>query len=162
MGSARALLSVLVLSIGCGMATPSPVAIEAAPTATPESRHGVQGLLDDLIDAGIDAEVTHAVSGDPLTQQQTVICANGQSVRVFVYGTPDESVAAARRIDPDDPTNVGTAIVEWDGWPRFWQRDRIIVLYLGRDEPTIAMLTELLGAPFAVGFNQRQRRPDVC
>lgn len=48
-----------------------------------------------------------------------------------------ERAAVSSMIDSDHPSNVGTAIVEWDGWPQFWQRDRIIFLYLGRDETTI-------------------------
>jgi hypothetical protein len=47
----------------------------------------------------------------------------------------------ASRIKPDDPSNLGTSIVEWAGRPRFWQRDRILVMYLGESAATEALLT---------------------
>jgi hypothetical protein len=46
---------------------------------------------------------------------------------------------------------VGTAIVEWAGRPRFWQGNRILVLYLGESAATEALLTSVLGPPFAEG-----------
>ncbi|MEO6350081.1 MAG: hypothetical protein ABIP53_05465 [Candidatus Limnocylindrales bacterium] len=174
MNSAFGLLTVLVLTVACGggptptrspltplPGTPSPAA--PGPTETPEAqRHGIQGLVDDLTDSGVDAQIGDSFVGDPLATQQTIVCANGEDVRVFVYGTPEESVAAARTIDPDDPSHVGTSIVSWDGWPKFWQRDRIIVLYLGRDDGTIDVLTQLMGDPFAQGLDQPQRLPGAC
>lgn len=42
-----------------------------------------------------------------------------EEVRVYLFATDEEADAAAARIDPDDPSNVGDAIVEWAGTPRF-------------------------------------------
>jgi hypothetical protein len=106
--------------------------------------------------------VSDSFDGEPLATVQTLLCVDGQDVRVFTYGTEQERAAAGAMIDPADPTNVGTAIVEWDGWPKFWQRDRIIVLYLGRNEGTIELLTELMGDPFAQGQDRPQRLPGAC
>jgi len=97
-----------------------------------------------------------------LAFEQVIVCANGKDVRVFAYATDQERAAAATMIDRDDPTNVGTAIVDWDGWPQFWQRDRIIVLYLGQDQATIDLLTDLIGEPFAQGQARPQRLPAPC
>lgn len=53
-------------------------------------------------------------------------------------------------IDPEDPTYVGEAIIEWIGYPRFWERDRIVV-HVGTEEETEGLLTSILGRPFARG-----------
>ncbi|MBA2253753.1 MAG: hypothetical protein H0W07_01385 [Chloroflexi bacterium] len=110
----------------------------------------------------MDAAVRDTFDGEPLAVQQTIVCADGEDVRVFVYGSEPEAAMAAAMIDPNDPTNIGTAIVEWDGWPKFWQRDRIIVLYLGRDEATIETLTNLMGERFAEGRDGPRRLPAPC
>lgn len=106
--------------------------------------------------------MSDSFDGEPLATVQTLLCVDGEDVRVFTYGSQEERAAFSAQIDPNDPTNVGTAIVEWDGWPKFWQRDRIIVLYLGRDEGTIDLLTELMGDPFAQGQDRPQRLPGTC
>ncbi|HSH21300.1 MAG TPA: hypothetical protein VK992_01620, partial [Candidatus Caenarcaniphilales bacterium] len=59
--------------------------------------------------------------------------------------------ARAATIDPDDPSNIGTSIVEWAGEPKFWLRDRVLVLYLGTDEQVEDGLVSVLGEPFARG-----------
>jgi hypothetical protein len=64
-----------------------------------------------------------------------------------------------QKIDPKDPSNVGTGIVEWAGAPRFWLRDNVIVLYLGQDAATDAALRALLGTPFAEGEAGRMPLP---
>jgi hypothetical protein len=75
----------------------------------------------------------------------------GQEVSVYAYETEEDRAAVAATIDPQDPSHVGRAIIEWAGNPRFWQRDRIIVLYLGDDPATEARITSVLGEPFARG-----------
>lgn len=141
-------------------ATPGPTA--SPPPATPTGRHGPAGLVEDLTDAGADAAVADSFDGEPLASEQIIVCVDGEDVRVFAYGTEQERAAASARIDRADPTNIGTSIVEWDGWPKFWQRDRIIVLYLGRDADTIDLLTQLMGDPFAKGQDRPQRLPGAC
>jgi hypothetical protein len=139
--------------------SPAPSAV---PSPTPSFRHGAQGLVDDLIDLGRDAELSGAADGQPLANEQLIVCTGGEDVRVFSYSTEADRAAASRRIDPDDPSNVGTAIVEWAGSPKFWQRDRIIVLYLGTDEMTVDALTALMGEPFARGEGRPPMLPSSC
>lgn len=140
-------------------APPSIFPTDATPS---EFRQGPEGLIADLEDAGTDAEVVDSFDGEPLAQVQTMVCVDGEDIAVFTYGTEQERAAVSSRIDPDDPYNVGTAIVEWDGWPKFWQRDRIIVLYLGSDEATIDLLTELMGEPFSQGIDRPRRLEGPC
>lgn len=70
---------------------------------------------------------------------------------MYVYPTSGDRAAMAANVDRTDPSNVGTAIIEWRGDPTFWQRDRLIVLYLGRNAATEATLRSVLGPPFATG-----------
>ena len=87
----------------------------------------------------------------PLPGQGVLLCVGREEVRVYVFTTEQARLAAAASIDPIDPSHIGTSIVEWTGNPRFWQRDRILVLYLGTDAPTEALLTSVMGPPFARG-----------
>lgn len=135
----------------------TPAAIES-----PEFRHGVQGLIADLADAGAEARVVDAFDAQPLAFEGVVVCVNGEDIRVYSYSSEQERVAVTARIDPDDPTNIGTSIIEWDGWPRFWQRDRIIVLYQGNDQDTADLLRRVLGEPFAQGAPKPQLLPAGC
>lgn len=125
--------------------TPSP-----SPSESPFS-HGPQGLINDLRAAGVDAEEDSTFDGDPISRQGVAVCVEGEIVQVYVFGTPQEAQNAASHIDPRNPSNVGTAIIDWAGEPRFWLRDRIIVLYLGKDEAVQTALLTVLGEPFATG-----------
>ena len=172
--TALLLLNTLMITAGCAgpiattrppsepPATATPGSTATPPAASPTARQGVIGLVEDLSDAGVEATAADAFDGEPLAFEQVIVCAGGEDIRVFAYATEQERAATSARIDPRDPTNIGTAIVEWDGWPKFWQRDRIIVLYLGRDADTIELLTQLMGEPFAQGVSRPQRLPGGC
>lgn len=164
----------VLAAIGCAGPTPSsnpsvspvdsatPGSTATTPRATPTFRQGLAGLVDDLTEAGAEATVADSFDGQPLAFEQVTVCVDGEIIRVFSYSSEQERGAVASRIDPTDPTNVGTGIVEWDGWPKFWQRDRIIVLYLGSDQATIDLLSGLMGDPFAQGQRKPERLPGAC
>jgi hypothetical protein len=113
---------------------------------------GVEGLVSAL--AALSAPVREADRFDPapLPGQGVLLCVGHEEVRVYVFPTEEARLAAAGSIDPTDLSHVGTSIVEWTGNPRFWQRDRILVLYVGTDAPTEALLTSVMGPPFARGL----------
>lgn len=90
--------------------------------------------------------------GTPLSGEGVNVCVNGDDVKVLIHRSEEDRVAVARRISPTDPTHVGNAIVEWQGSPKFWGRDEILVLYLGRTDAISALLVSVLGQPFAQGF----------
>jgi hypothetical protein len=46
-----------------------------------------------------------------------------------------------------DGSSIGTSMVTWVDQPNFWARDRLIVLYVGKDAGTIDLLSEVLGEP---------------
>ncbi len=100
--------------------------------------------------------------GTPLSRDAVNICIGEEEIKVYGFGTSGQRAATAAQIDPTDPTNIGTSIVEWSGAPKFWGRDRLLVLYLGRDDPTAALLASVLGPPFAQGQGRPALLPDAC
>ncbi len=123
---------------------------EAVERLEPQVGDGLDRLKADLERAGATVDELGTFDDPmPFSGRMVRLCVNRQPIEVYVYGTPEERAADAALIDPYDPTQVGLAIVEWQGTVRFWQRDRIIVLYLGADDATEQLLTRILGQPFA-------------
>lgn len=148
------LLVTLLLSACVGPATPSPVLLStptAAPASPAPSSDSVGAFGSALQDAGAEVREIGPFSPEPLSGSGTILCVDGQEVRVYAYATEDELAAAVSQINPTDPSQVGTSMVSWAGTPRFWRANRMIVLYLG-DSPAIELgLTSVLGEPFARG-----------
>lgn len=133
--------------------SPAPGEPGAAAPSTSETRPSDPAAAFEaaLRAAGAEVRTTGAFSTEPLGGQGIGLCVAGQQVSVYVYPTPEDRAASAARIDPNDPSNLGTAIVEWAGNPKFWQDDRIIVLYLGNDPAIEGGVGSVLGPPFARG-----------
>jgi hypothetical protein len=108
-------------------------------------------FVAELTAAGVDADPVETFSTEPVGGQGHLICVGGEEVRVYLFASDDLVAASAARIDPDDPSNFGDAIIEWAGNPRFWQRGPMLVLYLGEDQAIEARITGVLGPPFAQG-----------
>ncbi len=153
---ARSLLLIALLVAGCGGnasagGSPSP------------SGGGAEALIADLQRVGATATKQAAFTADPFPGQGVSVCVNDQPVSVYVFASAAEREQASGQIDRTDPFHVGTSIVEWIGSPRFWERDRIIVLYVGPDPAVEAVLTSVLGPPFASGGLGRPPQPlDTC
>lgn len=112
-------------------------------------------LVADLQRVGAEVDDLGSFRTDPVGGQGTRLCVSGQEVRVYVFTDADQRASLAQRIDRADPSKIGGGvIVEWAGEPKFWQRDRIVVLYLGSDPAVEAALTSVLGPPFASGSSR--------
>lgn len=160
----RATLAVAVLAVmaGCqATASPSPAVPSpsaASPVAT--APHGVEGLADALDATGSDAKKGAAFASEPIGGQGSTVCVGAETVQTYEFIDHEAALAASLKIDRDDPSHIGNALIEWAGVPRFWLRDRIIVLYLGEDAPTDSALRSVLGQPFAEGEPGRMRLPE--
>lgn len=108
-------------------------------------------LIADLQAAGFDARVGDVFGADPFMAQGFVVCVGTEQVRMYVFPSIGDRFEAAAKINPTDASDIGTAMVSWNGRPRFWQVDRLLVLYLGEDQATETALRTLLGPPFASG-----------
>jgi hypothetical protein len=124
----------------------SPLAV-STPTVT--AAQGIDGLVADLNREGPTAEIGSDFLSEPIGGQGTTVCFEAQTVRVYEFIDHEAALAASAKIDRDDPSMIGNGVVEWTGQPRFWLRDKIIVLYLGEDAATDRALRALLGQPFA-------------
>lgn len=160
MARATALLLGALLVAGCA-ATSSPAPSTSplpgpsepagfSPSESP-SRGPAAALAAALQSAGAEVRETGGISTEPLGGEGVGLCVAGQQVSVYAYPTPEEREAVAARIDPTDPSNLGTSIVEWAGNPKFWHAGLIIVLYLGNDPAVESGISSILGQPFARG-----------
>jgi hypothetical protein len=146
----------VVVTTGCGgpategRTTPSP-SRAADPVAT---------LVNEIEASGTQVTPLGPFNPDPLGGRGVGLCLDGQAVSVYVYATAEERAAVTARVDRADPSNIGTASMAWAGNPRFWERDRLIVLYLGHDGETVAALSDVLGQAFASGRG-RDPGPDA-
>lgn len=124
---------------------------------------GLEGLIADLEATGADVGIAGVANGSPLAPSQVIVCVDHENIRVFEFVSDDARAMMVAQIDPRDPSHIGDGnVVSWSGTPRFWQRDRVIVLYVGSGESTVAVLTSLLGEPFAQGRGRPLPRPDAC
>ncbi|MEO5619202.1 MAG: hypothetical protein ABIS67_15640 [Candidatus Eisenbacteria bacterium] len=133
-------LALLVL-VGCQSAP--------TPTPTPIAPTGATGLVADLVTGGANAKLGSFFQSEPIGCNGVSVCLGAETVQVYEFIDHEAALAASAKIGRDDPSHVGNGIVEWTGTPRFWLRDRVIVLYLGKAEATDKALRALLGQPFA-------------
>ncbi len=138
------LLGAAVILLAACQATTGP---SAAPT--PTAAVGIDGLVLDLTSAGAVAKVGSPFLAEPIGGQGMTVCIGAETLQTYGFIDHEAALAASTKIDKDDPTKVNGGVVDWVGAPRFWLRDRIIVLYLGDDAQTDAALRALLGRPFA-------------
>ena len=149
-----------LLVAGCAAATSPSQSASTTPSASDTGATSpsdapasdpIAAFEEALRAAGAEVRETGEFSTEPLGGQGMGLCVAGQEVSVYLFPTPEEREAVATRIDPTDPSNLGTSIVEWAGNPKFWQADRIIVLYLGNDPAVESGISSVLGQPFARG-----------
>ena len=118
-------------------------------TASPSAPDGVEALVADLVAGGVSAKLGSNFLAAPLPGEGVLVCAGTEAVQVYVLRDHEAALAAAAMIDREDPSKIGTSIVDWAGRPRFWLRDRILVLYVGDNAASDRALRTLLGPPFA-------------
>jgi hypothetical protein len=118
-------------------------------TPDPTSAGGADGLVDDLVAGGATARLGSNFFAEPIPGEGVLVCLGTEAVQVYVLRDHEAALAAASSIDTNDPSKIGASIVDWAGRPRFWLRDRILILYVGSDAATDAALRTLLGRPFA-------------
>lgn len=75
---------------------------------------------------------------------------NGDDVHAFEYATETIATNAASTV-PAAGTPIGTAQVTWVSPPRFYRRDRFILLYVGVTPDVVRALEAVFGKPLAGG-----------
>lgn len=152
------LLSSTLVS-ACGSRLPFDVSL--APTLDPNSAPGNEYTLasfaHNISAAGADVRLRGGVSQPFFAVDGQVVAIEGEPVQVYEYSAADEARAAAARVTPDGSavsTGDDTTLVDWVSTPHFYQRDRLIVVYVGEDDGVLDVLGGTLGEPFA-GAGQR-------
>ena len=162
-----AFFSVALLALligGCGAPSAGPAATPGQPTEPPPtgestppqtpvaSRGGpvtdYASLIDALRAGGASVEPAGEVSQSFFSVEGKVIKVNGADVQVFEYADEATAQADASLVQPDG-YEIGAAIVDWMAPPHFYQKERLMVLYVGTDNAIMAALEATLGAQFA-------------
>lgn len=73
---------------------------------------------------------------------------NGEDVHVFEYSSSEKVVSDQAKVSKTG-SPVGTTQITWIAPPRFYQKGRIIVLYVGDSDDVPRRLETVLGRPFA-------------
>ena len=107
-------------------------------------------LIDALRAAGATVEPAGEVEQPFFSVKGQIIQVNGVDVQVFEYEDEAAAQREAAKVGPDGST-FETIIVDWVSPPHFYQKDRIIVLYVGDGAAIRQMLENALGAQFAGG-----------
>jgi len=158
-------IAILFLSSGCSAApvsttgvpaaseTPIPPSVEPTPAGPDQPGPGgvmKAGRIDILFsELGVEGAVVErgeAVQEPFFAVPGLILRVNGANVEVFEYPDVPSRESVSDQISPDG-LNLGTALVEWVDQPNFWARDELIVLYVGKDQALIDLLTKVLGSP---------------
>ena len=141
------ILSALLLVFAFSMSSCGNAAI-TAPSTQPPTVEDQASFLAALQAANAKAEIGDSVTQDFFSPEGTIIKVNGQDVQVFEYESAEAMESEASQVAPDGGS-VGTSMMMWMDAPHFYKAGRILVLYIGSDEPTLTLLQSVLGAQFA-------------
>ena len=131
----------VLLTSGCATASPT----------APETSLSAATLTRALRDAGATVSVAETEPQDSfpffsVRSRRTVV--NGEDVHVFEYSSPEKAASDQAKVSKSG-TPVGTTQITWVAPPRFYQKGRVIVLYVGNSDDVSRRLETVLGPPFA-------------
>jgi hypothetical protein len=129
------------LGLGCGGRTPT------GPTSLTSTGTLVRTLQEHTVTVARMEEMSRS-SFPFFSVPADRLVVEGDNVYVFEFVNRGAAETDAARVSRDG-TTIGTSHVDWIDSPWFYKRDRLIVLYVGRTPRVLAVLQEVLGAPFA-------------
>lgn len=136
-----ALVVVSVLGVACS---------RAAAGRSPSSPDDLSSLVSDLRSHGATVKVGEAASQPFFTASGRIVLVNDNEIQVFRFPTRAAAASAATAVAPDG-YSIGTSMIEWVDVPHLYRWGSLIVLYVGKDQPTLALLREVVGPQFAGG-----------
>ncbi|MPZ75652.1 MAG: hypothetical protein GEU77_03945 [Deltaproteobacteria bacterium] len=133
--------------------------LAAGPTCTARSsaqQPEIQGtpvtdytsLLAKLRAAGVNIEPLEEVDQPFFSVKGKAIELYGDHVQIFEYPNASAADAEARLVSPSGMA-VGNTRMHWLGPPRFYKKEKLIVLYIGDNEKVTKALEGVLGRHFA-------------
>lgn len=113
-------------------------------------------LADALRAAGAAVVVDGSVALAFMHGSGTLLRVDDQRVQVYEYTDEDAARTDAARFSRDGAWfdgEVGSTLVNWFATPHLYRAARLIAVYVGDQLPTLTLLEQTLGAPFAGGAN---------
>ena len=107
-------------------------------------------LISDLKGAGAEVATGGTVEQPFFSVKARLLKVNGEEVQVFEYAYASTADSQAARVS-DTGSTVGTSMISWVNTPHFFKKSGLIVLYVGRNQPTLDILKKVLGEQFAGG-----------
>lgn len=126
---------------------------EAASSTTQAASRGgpVQdyvSLIDNLRKLGATVNPVGDITQPFFSARGQVIKVNGEEVQIFEYSDEAAAKAEATKISPDGSA-IGTSMTSWMSDPHFFQKERLIGLYVGTNPGVTQLLTTALGPQVA-------------
>lgn len=140
-GAMAVVLVVLLALAGCAHGTP----------AGPSGSMSADSLRRDLQAQGLTVTSSGSAPADAFpffTVRATRLMVGSEAVNVFEYATAGLAAGDAATVAPSG-SPIGTSQVMWISPPRFYRKDRLVVLYVGTDLTVARALEAVLGKAFA-------------
>lgn len=146
------ILFVLIWLSACQQVSAPPLVDTQEPVETAEPIGGeifdAKSFREALVSAGAEIQDDSKIEQPFFSTPGEVILVDGEAVQVFEYPDSDQAAAEAAQVAPDG-SSIGTSMVSWIGPPHFFQSGKLIVIYVGENQPLIEHLESILGPQFA-------------
>ena len=105
-------------------------------------------LLNELKASKLKVETSGVITQAFFSVEGKIIKVSNEDIQVFEY--PDKSKADAdiKLIAPKG-NPIGANWITWVSDPHFYRTDKMLILYVGKNEEIIKLLNEMLGLQFA-------------
>jgi len=105
-------------------------------------------FIEKLLDSGASVQVMGSINQPFLSGQGRIIRVNGEDLQVFEYANRGLAKEDIDLVTPDGCC-FGTTNISWMGSPHIYQKDRLIVIYVGDNSSMRNLLENMLGSQFA-------------
>jgi hypothetical protein len=105
-------------------------------------------LLNELKSSKLNVEAAGVISQTYFSIEGKIIKVSNEDIQVFEY--PDKSKADTdiNLISPKGDV-IGSNNITWASVPHFYKTDKMLILYVGKNEEIIKLLNKMLGRQFA-------------
>ena len=114
-----------------------------------------QELVSQLRNLGIDVEFDgQAYQSEIFGIDAQILAIDGKTIQVFEYATIKDKQRIRAQISPDGYEISGCShshIVDWLDKPHFYEKDNLLILYVGSDPLILETLQNVIGPQFAGG-----------
>jgi len=138
--SCSVLIALTFLIIGCG-------GTETV-TVTKGDESPYDTFAERLLDSGASVQHLGNVNQPFLSGQGRIMRVNGEDLQVFEYASRGLAEDDIRIVSPDGCC-FGTTNISWLGSPHIYQKDQLIVIYIGDNSSMRNILENMMGSQFA-------------